>query len=240
MAEYSKQYNKQYYQDPVNKERQKQYMKQYSKQYYQDNKMRLHELSPEQRAERRAYRQEYYKNNKKAFSERQRRLLDAQRNVVYSLRNIYNGKEYIGSTTTYQHRMSGHRSQLRRGVHRSKDMQKDYDLHGLFAFEFNVLYEMSKEDYTESVLREKEREIIENISISGGTLYNHLHVARQRVHVAEDYSDGKTCPTCGEFKRPPAFSLNSKEKSGLDTYCKECRHDRYIARKAKTKDKKLP
>lgn len=191
-----------------------------------ESQKRIHELTPQQLKERRAYRQKYYKDRKEAFAERQRRNLAVQRNAVYSIRNVFSGKEYIGSTTTYRHRMSGHKSKLRLGRHACKELQKDYDLEGLAAFEFKILYEIPNEIYSDLALRAKEKEIIEGISVAGGTLYNDAFVVK-------DWSSGKTCPRCGEHKNRRAYTLNKSNNSGIGTYCKECRHKQYIATKEK-------
>ena len=192
---------------------------------------RIHELTPQELKKRRGYRQKYYRSTKEAFAERQRRNLAAQRNAVYSIRNVFSGKEYIGSTTTYRHRMSGHKSKLRLGRHSCKELQKDYDLEGMAAFEFKILYEMTNEDFSVSILREKEKEIIQSISTAGGTLYN-------ETFVPKDWSGGKVCPSCGEHKSRRDFYLSKRTNSGLSTYCIKCRHNQYIKQKEKSNAKR--
>jgi len=156
----------------------------------------------------------------------QRAYLSSQRNVVYSIRNVFNGKEYIGSTTTYRHRVSGHKSKLRRGRHPSHELQKDYDLEGLVAFEFKILYEIPNENYSDSTLRAKEKEIIESLSISGATLYN-------ETDVIKDWSTGKRCARCKKHLLPRYFHRSSYSSSGLKSRCKQCASDRYHATKIK-------
>lgn len=58
---------------------------------------------------------------------------------VYEIRNLVNGKRYVGSAVNFAHRWGKHQSQLRRGCHHSKHLQASWDKHGKGAFEFRPL-----------------------------------------------------------------------------------------------------
>jgi group I intron endonuclease len=62
-------------------------------------------------------------------------------NCVYFIRNIVNGKIYVGATKKGHHRLEQHLSSLKSGTHINEEMQADFDKYGEKAFEtlmFNV------------------------------------------------------------------------------------------------------
>lgn len=46
---------------------------------------------------------------------------------VYMIKNQRNGKVYIGSSENIENRIAKHRSDLERGIHYNRELQKDYD-----------------------------------------------------------------------------------------------------------------
>ncbi len=58
---------------------------------------------------------------------------------VYKITNKINGKVYIGSTNHIHRRRTQNFNRLKNGIHNSFKLQKDYDLYGLDAFEFDVI-----------------------------------------------------------------------------------------------------
>lgn len=59
--------------------------------------------------------------------------------VIYQIRNIKDGKIYIGSAINRRKRFSLHRFQLRRNKHGNKFLQRAWNKHGEQNFEFHVL-----------------------------------------------------------------------------------------------------
>jgi hypothetical protein len=60
---------------------------------------------------------------------------------IYSIRNIFNGKRYVGQASGkrgFKARWSEHKLALRRGTHDSPHLQAAYDQDGLEAFEFII------------------------------------------------------------------------------------------------------
>lgn len=66
-------------------------------------------------------------------------LEDRRRSGIYQIRNLVNGKRYIGSTAKIGLRWKAHVSLLRRGVHRSVHLQSSWNKHGEESFEFSIL-----------------------------------------------------------------------------------------------------
>lgn len=61
---------------------------------------------------------------------------------VYLIRNLIDGKEYVGSAArSVRERWNGHRNSLRRGRHRNRLLQKAWNACGEAAFEFSILEE---------------------------------------------------------------------------------------------------
>jgi group I intron endonuclease len=58
---------------------------------------------------------------------------------IYEIRNIVNGKLYIGSSANIQRRLITHRSTLKRNTHHSTLLQHAWNKYGAAAFSFNVL-----------------------------------------------------------------------------------------------------
>lgn len=73
---------------------------------------------------------------------------------VYSIHNTLNGKFYVGSSVNVQMRFSGHRSDLRRGIHDNKKLQYAWNKYGesTFRFEYILFCEISDLLVNEQIL----------------------------------------------------------------------------------------
>lgn len=58
---------------------------------------------------------------------------------TYRILNTVTGKAYFGSTIRPEKRWARHQTDLRCGVHHCVDMVKDFEIHGIYSFEFKVL-----------------------------------------------------------------------------------------------------
>lgn len=65
---------------------------------------------------------------------------------VYKIVNKINGKVYIGSSCDVKSRWSHHRSDLCRGVHHNRYLQRAWDKYGSDAFEFYLVEKCSREE----------------------------------------------------------------------------------------------
>lgn len=75
---------------------------------------------------------------------------------IYQIRNIVNGKIFIGSSKNLDGGLNRNRFQLEQGLHMNKQLQNDYNQFGEGKFSFEVLdYLEPKEDtnydYTEEL-----------------------------------------------------------------------------------------
>lgn len=67
--------------------------------------------------------------------------------AVYYIKNKYNGRVYVGSTSDIKSRKIRHFYLLRLGTHKNRRLQKDYNRYGgKEAFDFNVICEVSSSD----------------------------------------------------------------------------------------------
>lgn len=65
---------------------------------------------------------------------------------VYEIKNIANGKSYIGSAAiSFARRWNAHRQRLRRGIHTNKHLQAAWIKYGSDAFEFKPLIICARE-----------------------------------------------------------------------------------------------
>ena len=90
---------------------------------------------------------------------------------VYKITNTINGKIYVGESTSYKIRFAGHKSRLKRGVHRNPGLQTDYDQHSLDIFDFQVIEEHPP-DADKKLLLEREAYFINKYKEEGKELYN--------------------------------------------------------------------
>ena len=73
---------------------------------------------------------------------------------VYRIRNIRNGKSYVGSTTTtFRKRWDAHIKDLNAGKHCNYLLQKDWTLYGENSFVFEIL-EVAKKPHNIFVLEQ--------------------------------------------------------------------------------------
>ena len=94
---------------------------------------------------------------------------------VFRIRNLVNGKVFIGSGKNLPGKINSHRFQLEAGSHMNKELQGDFGRYGkeAFAFEALDLLEPGKEpsyDYTDD-LEALENLWREKLMQSGGVMY---------------------------------------------------------------------
>lgn len=65
---------------------------------------------------------------------------------IYQIKNLVNGKLYIGSTEVLGRRWSTHLQRLRKNRHHSWKLQKDFNTYGEAEFEFTPLFICSEKD----------------------------------------------------------------------------------------------
>lgn len=65
---------------------------------------------------------------------------------VYSITNISNGKQYIGSTVNYEKRERAHLNGLRGSYHDNRLLQQDFDTYGEDSFVFEIICKTESEE----------------------------------------------------------------------------------------------
>lgn len=99
---------------------------------------------------------------------------------IYHIRNTMTGRFYIGRTGCIYHRWIAHRSELNRGKHKNRELQKDWNNFGEECFEFVLVLETN--NYLETQRLEREA-ILAAMKKNGKLLYN--------AHLVNDYSKGR-------------------------------------------------
>jgi len=64
---------------------------------------------------------------------------------IYRIFNLLNGRQYIGSSKNITKRLTHHKNQLRRGVHHSPFLQRDFNKCGQDCFVFEKLWSVDCE-----------------------------------------------------------------------------------------------
>lgn len=75
---------------------------------------------------------------------------------LYTILCLVNGRQYIGSSSNVQNRLSKHKQNLRQKIHHSRELQHDFNRYGMENFSFERL---ALAEYCEN---RKEREAFEN------------------------------------------------------------------------------
>lgn len=65
---------------------------------------------------------------------------------IYCIKNINNGKVYIGQSCNIENRWKKHKSELNRNVHNNKHLQNAWNMYGADSFEFSVLEECKENE----------------------------------------------------------------------------------------------
>lgn len=109
---------------------------------------------------------------------------------IYSLRNLENGKVYVGKTGACHDRLMTHYYSLKRGTHPNKELQKDFD--GGDSFEVKILcrFEANYKQHVEECALEAYF-ILKNEAVENGHNKNYNYIKRcdaeRTVLEKEDY-----------------------------------------------------
>ncbi|MGB8657997.1 MAG: GIY-YIG nuclease family protein [Candidatus Zixiibacteriota bacterium] len=92
--------------------------------------------------------------NKKEMTKKYKQTIQPM--GIYQIKNMKNGKIYIGSAKDLRGKINSNKFQLKNGLHLNKEMQKDFSEIGEEGFSFEVLdylkpKEDSNYDYTEEL-----------------------------------------------------------------------------------------
>ena len=79
---------------------------------------------------------------------------------IYQIRNLVNGKVYVGSAVNLRARMQSHFGELKNNKHNNRHLQRAYDKYGLDKFVFEVLEYVEKD-----MLLEREQYYIDTLNV---------------------------------------------------------------------------
>jgi len=121
--------------------------------------------------------------------------------VVYQIRNIKNGKIYIGSTIDYVGRQKRHLRRLTNGNHHSIILQRSWDKHGSDNFIFEVLEII----YDKGVLLEREQYYLDSYEsykpkIAGSSI-GFKHTEETKLKMSKSHMGIKKGPCSDETKK---------------------------------------
>lgn len=104
---------------------------------------------------------------------------------IYEIRNIENGKRYIGSTVSMSRRWVLHKVLLKLNKHHSQHLQNSYNKYGKDCFVFEVIEECDRH-----LLMEREQYYIDimkpeyNMSPTATSVLGLKHTAEARAHMS--------------------------------------------------------
>lgn len=103
---------------------------------------------------------------------------DIEPSCVYLIRNLHNGKAYVGMASDAVRRIAGHYYSLRKGNHDIRELQMDYDAGN--EFEIKTLCFFDKKDHTRKTKALETFFILQCDGVKNGynTTYNYLSAER--------------------------------------------------------------
>jgi group I intron endonuclease len=128
--------------------------------------------------------------------------------VIYQIRNIINGKVYIGSTVDYVSRQKRHIRRLNRGNHHSIILQRSWNKYGSDNFIFEVLEIID----TKEIILEREQHYLDlyesynpkngfNICKVAGTSIGFRHTKETKIKMSKSHTGVKKGPCLDETKK---------------------------------------
>ena len=150
------QYQKKYFSDPKNKEKQAKRHKNWREENQYNQKQYKHEW--------------YQLNKQKADSLSRQRLLEMPAGI-YKITNKKTGIFYIGCSVQIYRRLSEHKNALKKNKHKNGLIQEAYNKHGLDVFEFEIIKYYPADTPFKVLEKEETRIILEN-KVKGIPMYN--------------------------------------------------------------------
>jgi hypothetical protein len=98
--------------------------------------------------------------------------VDSQISCIYRIKNLINGKVYVGQTISNKRRWMMHKSQLRGGYHGNHYLQDEFNKYGEEVFVFDILEKLEK-DISKDEMLDRESCHIQMLLSEGVELYNH-------------------------------------------------------------------
>jgi group I intron endonuclease len=100
--------------------------------------------------------------------------------AVYQIKNIINGKMYVGSSIDVHQRWNSHKNRLKRGTHSNYLLQEEYNSYGEHAFEYSILEEV----YDKSIILEREQYWMDNTKCCnvGYNIFRYAGSAKGQIH----------------------------------------------------------
>ena len=135
------------------------------------------------------------------------------KNVIYQIRNVVNGKIYIGSAVDSRVRFEKHRRHLRKGDHHCTNLQASWNKHGEDIFKFEIL------EIVDGDLLEAEQRWIDQY-YGNGRCYNTARYAgapmRGRKHTEEAKKRMRGAQPKGEkhYRYGKSVSEETRKKIG--------------------------
>ena len=112
-------------------------------------------------------------------------VADVEASGIYQIRNLLNGKRYVGSAVCFRVRWNGHRMRLRRGDHHSRHLQASWNKYGEDSFSFEVIETCAPE-----LLIEREQHHLDaganyNVCLVAGSTLGRRHSEQTRRKIGD-------------------------------------------------------
>jgi len=142
----------------------------------------------------------------------------SRKSGVYQIRNLNNGKVYIGSAKRFQQRYSEHIKSLNKGTHHNKHLQHAFNSDGTDAFVFEVLEVVEGEQSDRLALEQVHMDAYQD---AWDNCYNHMKKANVETRTSFSKDPEKTRQLISEKSK--AMWANPKHKAKASKAIKAAR-----------------
>jgi group I intron endonuclease len=150
---------------------------------------------------------------------------------IYIIKCNANNKVYIGQSINLKHRLNEHKSNLLRGVHNNKHLQKAFNKYGKEEFTFDILEILSKENYNKTKLDLLEIEYIAkfesnnrrkgfNIENGGNSIGKIGEETKKKISIALKGNHNNANAWLGKHHSEETKKLYSLQRKGKPSHLK--------------------
>ena len=141
-------------------------------------------------------------------------LADVEASGIYQIRNLVNGKVYIGSAKCFRVRWNSHRAKLVKGGHHSKHLQASWVKHGPNAFAFEPVEVCSAVELVgrEQFWIDSQRPVF-NVCLTAGSTLGRKFSTESKEKIAAK-ARGRKCPArSAEYRAKVSARLKGVQKA---------------------------
>jgi group I intron endonuclease len=132
---------------------------------------------------------------------------------IYEIRNLVNGKRYVGSAVDIAKRWREHRKHLKGGRHHSRHLQAAWAKYGDESFAFRILLHCSRPDLLSEEQKELDKAPEYNACRDARSTIGVRHSAETKRKISESQAGRKMPPRDEDYRAKISAALKGRSKS---------------------------